>query len=488
MIQNLRFIRNLIYYLLILYSYLQCSLLRADNNVQNDRLFPTMIVSTDQSAIEHIKKAQILIDLGEFDKSITYLNIISQRYQGDSKEVEARLLGGLARNYLKLGLNTKAIQFWEEAIKIIEDSKDDLYLKAVFRNNMSLAYLNLNEPEKAHKNLLQSLEDYPLMQTYQKLSDLVLDRDKDFEKSNFYLTSGLKALNDPTSEFKIYIDKIYSDKLNLAYLTEGYGYHYYVKNDLETSLQKYQEVLALAEDLKRVNLRIEMLKKLGYLYQDMGNPEKSTLYFAKHIKLSDSLRIIMNNSLSIPVYNLASENFQQTEEENFSIFIIIGVAFIGIVAFITLYAIRKKNENIVEEDISEKNPKQNDTNLSQKIEEDLMQKLHEFENSDEFLNKDMSFSSLVTYLNTNEKYLRQFLKCNLDKDYNTYINELRIRYIVEKLKTDPDYLHYKVIYLAKESGFSSHSNFSSNFRQFVGQTPSEFINGLKRSKEFKRKQ
>lgn len=90
---------------------MQCNLLRADSISQHERLFPTLTVATDQSAINHIIEAQILIDLGEYDKSITYLNIISERYQGNNKEVHARLLGGLARNYLKLGLNRKAIQF-----------------------------------------------------------------------------------------------------------------------------------------------------------------------------------------------------------------------------------------------------------------------------------------------------------------------------------------------------------------------------------------
>lgn len=46
--------------------------MRANTITQEERLFSTMTVATDQSALDHIIEAQILIDLGEYDKSITY--------------------------------------------------------------------------------------------------------------------------------------------------------------------------------------------------------------------------------------------------------------------------------------------------------------------------------------------------------------------------------------------------------------------------------
>lgn len=453
--------------------------MHANNYPQPERLFPALTVATDQSAIDHIIEAQILIDLGEYDKSITYLNIIAQRYEGNNKEVHARILGGLARNYLKLGLNRKAIQFWDEAISFIKDSKDDAYLKAVFRNNKSLAYINLGETEQAHENLLQSLKDFPLVQTYQKLSDLVLDKYKDFELSKSYLTAGSTLLESGSSNSKIYINEVYTQKLNLAYITEGYAYHYYVKGELETALEKYLEVLAIAEDLKRVNLKMEMLKKLGYLYREMGFPEKSTHYFESHISLSDSLRVIMNNSLSIPVHNHIDEPGDETTVKasrsiGNSIFYIL---FISLVLFFAIYYFRKTKSNS-ENRNGNKSP---DVILSQKTEDEILKKLNEFELSHDFLDKDMSLSVLIGQLNTNSKYFRQILKKYKNKDYNAYINELRINYIVNKLHTDPEYLNYKISYLAEESGFSSHSKFSADFKRVVKSSPSDYIEKIRKT-------
>ena len=69
------------------------------------------------------------------------------------------------------------------------------------------------------------------------------------------------------------------------------------------------------------------------------------------------------------------------------------------------------------------------------------------------------------------------------KNVNLYIKELRINYIVEKLKSDPKYLNYKVSYLAEECGFSSHSSFSAVFKNITGITPNVFITFLSKDLE-----
>ncbi|QAA80906.1 helix-turn-helix domain-containing protein [Aequorivita sp. H23M31] len=446
-----------------------------------------MIVATDQSAYDHIKEAQILIDLGEYDKSITYLNIISQRYQGNTPEVEARILGGLARNYLNLGLYMKAVQFWEKAITLIEAQHENLYLEAVFRNNISLAYIHLNEMGKATENLLQSLKGYPLPETYQKLSELALDTDMDFKKSSFYLSEGTALINNKELEIRYLLSEQQTRELNLAYITEGYAYHYYMMQDFDASLEKYHEVLVIAEKLKRVQLRAETLKQLGFIYKKMGYAEKANSYFADHIRLNDSLRVIMNNSLSIPIHEFIKD---EERPAKYSLilskkYLVWGSIILTVIALVFYFNHRRRRLKIVKEtvklEVGNNAGKNNSTEvfLSDETEKELVQKLEEFEKSDEYLRKDISYSSLVSLLNTNEKYLRQILKRNKNTDYNNYINELRVGYILNKLKSDPEYKNYKISYLAEETGFSSHSKFTSNFKQVVGQTPSEFIHSIR---------
>jgi AraC-like DNA-binding protein len=90
----------------------------------------------------------------------------------------------------------------------------------------------------------------------------------------------------------------------------------------------------------------------------------------------------------------------------------------------------------------------------------------------------MSLALLASQLDTNTKYLSEVINKYKGKNFNVYINELRINYIVSKLKTNPMYLNYKVSYLADECGFSSHSSFSTVFKNCTGIKPNVFIQFL----------
>lgn len=125
------------------------------------------------------------------------------------------------------------------------------------------------------------------------------------------------------------------------------------------------------------------------------------------------------------------------------------------------------------------------SSFSKSTEEQLIRGLAEFERSQKFLNNDMSLAQLAAILDTNTKYLSEFINLHKGKNFNTYINELRIEYIMQKLKSNPTYLNYKVSYLAEESGFSSHSNFTTVFKAIAGISPTKFISLIQLEKENK---
>lgn len=106
---------------------------------------------------------------------------------------------------------------------------------------------------------------------------------------------------------------------------------------------------------------------------------------------------------------------------------------------------------------------------------ELLSKLDEFEKKKKFLNNNMALNLMASQLQTNNKYLRYILKKHRNTDFNNYINELRISYITIKLKTDPKYLQYKISYLARESGFTSHTKFTKTFKKLKGISSSAYI-------------
>lgn len=108
-------------------------------------------------------------------------------------------------------------------------------------------------------------------------------------------------------------------------------------------------------------------------------------------------------------------------------------------------------------------------------EDQLLQKLRDFENSDQFLAKNMSLPLLAAQLETNTKYLSEIIKKCKGKNFNTYINELKINHIAHLISSDLTFRQYKISYLAEFTGFTSHSTFTTVFKSVTGMSPNEYI-------------
>jgi AraC-like DNA-binding protein len=78
--------------------------------------------------------------------------------------------------------------------------------------------------------------------------------------------------------------------------------------------------------------------------------------------------------------------------------------------------------------------------------------------------------------------LSNVINTHKEKDFNNYVNELKILFVIDKLRNSPEYLEYKLSYIAEEFGFSSHSKFASVFKSVVGLSPSVFISHLKKDR------
>lgn len=105
----------------------------------------------------------------------------------------------------------------------------------------------------------------------------------------------------------------------------------------------------------------------------------------------------------------------------------------------------------------------------------LLELLDDFENGTLYNSKNMSLPFLAGTLNTNTKYLSFVINRYKSVDFKTYINRLRIEYIVGKLSEDEKYRQYKISILAEECGFSSHSKFAAIFKATTGYSPSSYI-------------
>lgn len=96
------------------------------------------------------------------------------------------------------------------------------------------------------------------------------------------------------------------------------------------------------------------------------------------------------------------------------------------------------------------------------------------------MKNNLTLSTLSHDLDFNTRYITEIIKSYRGKNYNNYINGLRIDFITKKLYEDPQFRKYKIAYLADYSGFSSGTSFTTIFKKETGMTPSYFISQLEK--------
>lgn len=135
----------------------------------------------------------------------------------------------------------------------------------------------------------------------------------------------------------------------------------------------------------------------------------------------------------------------------------------------------EKTSELVDVQINQKNT----LSIPMETENALLEELKKMEEDHFFLDRNTSLSSLATLLRSNTKYVSHIINTHKKKDFNNYVNELRILYIIDKFQREPKYQSYKLAYIAEHCGFSSHSKFASIFKEVTGLSPSNFLSILK---------
>lgn len=230
--------------------------------------------------------------------------------------------------------------------------------------------------------------------------------------------------------------------------------------------------------------------------------ELVTAYQKGELLYSNEVDLIFTNAITKIFAHKSDKHLksQQAQQDKFnrvrSLFVVIG-GIIVIVAFVfllryswqekyykeTLTFIHTMNEKAAKKSTEKTLPKKTGRTklkISEETEEQILKGLASFENNVEFLKGDISLAYLASELKVNTKYLSEVLNSRMNENFNTYINRLRVEYIVKKLKNNPEFLKYKISYLAEITGYSSHSSFTTAFKGITGVPPTKFIGVLKR--------
>ena len=280
----------------------------------------------------------------------------------------------------------------------------------------------------------------------------------------------------------------------------NFGNLYFSQKAYGKALEAYQQSLDLSLKLPNKKYENKNVEKLTVTY--LALEDKQQFFSFKQKANTTTTEVETDKTLAVnSVYNFTNTYQKELSEKaivaaRFWLYILLGaLLFIFFIGYTINYLYKSKTKEylaiykylspkeILADANSENEKNEKSSLVSEETEQLLLQKLQRFEASQKFTNPDMSIAVLAAQFDTNTKYLSEVINRQKGKNFNSYINELRINYIIEKLKTDSVYFNYKVSYLAEESGFSSHSSFATVFKSVTGISPTKFMDYLQKRKE-----
>jgi AraC-like DNA-binding protein len=306
----------------------------------------------------------------------------------------------------------------------------------------------------------------------------------DFHNNISILESLKKLINEEDKYFEI---QVWNE------IAKNYFYQQNYSKAIEYAL-KSQEILV---ELDNIYLLENTTETLVLSYLALNKEQEYKLFNTKLLTIKTEIEKKEEEAINT-VYNLINSEYRinysvKKTDFNKKLYLSIGVFLLFSIVFgfvvYKKYTYKKRlteiisylkvtNKNILSkveknEVISKKN------SIPAETEQQILNKLKKFESSSKFTNKDISLAVLAGHFETNTKYLSEIINKHYHINFNTYINKLRVNFIIEKLKNEPNFCNYKISYLAELSGFTSHSSFATVFKSISGISPITFIDILK---------
>lgn len=417
----------------------------------------------------NIRKSEIL--------RILYLDNPSKKYLDDASTKIIKIKDSKTQNFLKASIVLeKAMMYLER-----QNSKDALNLiqkEEINFSNTLQENIDLNKWYIITKGKIYSgLGNYDKAYYYFNQLDIILKKDKNIDK-----LAEIDYLNGSSTVF----------------------FH---KKEYQKAIDLSLKSLKSANEIDNFYLTEIINKNLMLNYLAINNAVDYKSYNADFLKTRTEFENLEQDAINT-AHNLITQEFDnkyEVKRKSFNnklylfliaFFIILLVCFLfwykqfskkkRLNEIINYLEITRKNSII---DNAEKIEVKEAKEINKKIvipietENALLNKLKRFESSSRFTNKEMSLAVLAGQLDTNTKYLSEIINNHYNMNFNSYINKLRINFIVSKLKSDANFINYKISYLAETCGFSSHSSFATVFKSITGITPITFIELLKKEKE-----
>ncbi|KPE52856.1 helix-turn-helix domain-containing protein [Chryseobacterium indologenes] len=303
-----------------------------------------------------------------------------------------------------------------------------------------------------------------------------------------------------------------NDPFLAAFAYESISRYFFLKEDYSTALKYLDEGFSKINGLPYHDMKVIFYELFAKNYLALNNDEKYRYYNNLYTELKTKIDSSKKEGIQYIVKLVETYHHKDVEflrQNKLTQFRIIAAVILFLILAAIAYFLYesgrnkdlkkqlgffeklKERENAVQKQTEDskndtlkinKSQEKDSPKISREKEDEILQKLKEWEETDNYLNKNMSISVLSAQTGINTKYLSEVINNHKGKNFNGYINELRVNHIAHLLKTDPAYLNYKVSYLADHAGFSSHGAFTNVFKSITGMSPNTYIQEIIKNK------
>ncbi|MCK8523091.1 AraC family transcriptional regulator [Aquimarina sp. D1M17] len=328
------------------------------------------------------------------------------------------------------------------------------------------------------------------------LNDAILDyHDGNYQlaksKLERILPTLLKMTPGYTSEYDIIEAYVYLGKSLRKMRVDYKAITYFKKVDsfsksknfyIPEGRQAYIELIDYYKMRNNSQNQLLHINKLLHVDSIINNYYRSGSY--EMITRFDNKRFIEEKERIIS--SLEKEN-ELISSQKLIISIVLGISLFGVGYYYYRQRVFEKrfqkllekstNENIVDnspDNIS------NVSSISKKTINSLLDQLQHFEDNLEYLKPNINVKDLARKFNSNSSYLSKVINSFKEKSFSNYLNDLRIDYVIVRLREDTTLRKYTIKAIAEEIGFNNSESFSKAFYKKTGLYPSYFIKELEK--------
>jgi len=453
--------------------------------------------STTEKASLNVLIAESYVVKGNYNNAITSVFESGKYFKTIDDTLQIKILLLKSALLRDLYLDSQSEKYWLDAERITQklSSKNNKAFEAAVVLNKVELYLERRRSHKA-QDLIQKNE-----LLFKALSAENPDINQGYSIAKARIFSSLSELDSATIYFNRALQfsqsRKYPNVLEKAIVYNELGRLYFQKKEHQESIVLLLKALEEAKKINNMPLLKSINRQLAVNYLALNNKVNYQLYSNEFLRLNNTLEQAEQESVN-NVFNLISQEqelYYEDEKSKHSVYFYVVLAsslLVILICIVFWFKVRWKKKRLKEiinyleisrniftkttPEIKEPNKK---ISIPLETEQAILAKLKRFEASTKFTSNEMSLAVLAGQFDTNTKYLSEIINKHYQDNFNTYINKLRINYIIQKLKTDANYMHYKISYLAEKSGFSSHSSFATVFKSITGIAPVTFIELLK---------